>query len=58
MFVSALRIASWHVKTRAKPVQVFFDNGDPHGKDQFISITSTGWSIGALARTLPRAAPR
>jgi N-acyl-D-amino-acid deacylase len=41
---------SWHVKTRAKPVQVFFDNGDPHGKDQFISIPATGWSVAALAR--------
>jgi N-acyl-D-amino-acid deacylase len=43
---------SWHVKTRAKPVQVFFDNGDPHGKDQFISIPATGWSVAALARAM------
>ena len=41
---------SWLVETRAKPVQVFFDNGDPHGKSQFISITATGWSTAALAR--------
>jgi N-acyl-D-amino-acid deacylase len=45
-----LEDGSWHVKTRAKPVQVFFDNGDPHGKDQFISIPATGWSVAALAR--------
>lgn len=43
---------SWFVATRAKPVQVFFDNGDPHGKNQFISITATGWSVAALARSL------
>ncbi len=39
---------SWHVATRSKPVQVFFDNGDPHGKDQFISIMATNWAIAAL----------
>jgi len=43
---------SWHVATRAKPVQVFFDNGDPHGKDQFISIAASGWSVAALARAI------
>jgi N-acyl-D-amino-acid deacylase len=47
-----LEDGSWHVKTRAKPVQVFFDNGDPHGKDQFISIPATGWSIAALSRAV------
>jgi N-acyl-D-amino-acid deacylase len=41
---------SWHVKTRATPVQVFFDNGDPHGKDQFISIAATGWATAAVAK--------
>jgi N-acyl-D-amino-acid deacylase len=39
---------SWHVVTRAKPVQVYFDNGDPHGKDQFISMMATSWSVAAL----------
>jgi len=43
---------SWHVKTRAKPVQVYFDNGDPHGKDQFLSISATCWSVAALARAI------
>jgi N-acyl-D-amino-acid deacylase len=43
---------SWFVATRAKPVQVFFDNGDPHGKSQFISIAATGWSTAALARVI------
>jgi N-acyl-D-amino-acid deacylase len=40
---------SWHVKSRAKPLQKYFDNGDPHGTDQFISIAATSWAIVALA---------
>ena len=44
---------SWHVVTRAKPVQLYFDNGDPHGADQFISISATGWATAALARWSP-----
>ncbi|MFQ5733978.1 MAG: prenyltransferase/squalene oxidase repeat-containing protein [Planctomycetaceae bacterium] len=40
---------SWFVKTRSRPVQVFFDNGDPHGKSQFISIPATAWATTALA---------
>lgn len=43
---------SWHVKTRAKPVQVYFDNGDPHGKDQFLSMMATGWATTVLADAL------
>jgi N-acyl-D-amino-acid deacylase len=43
---------SWFVKTRSRPVQVFFDNGDPHGKSQFISIAATGWATAALATWL------
>lgn len=39
---------SWHVVSRSKPVQVFFDNGDPHGKDQFISMMATSWATAAL----------
>jgi N-acyl-D-amino-acid deacylase len=55
---SQLDDGSWHVTTRAKPVQVFFDNGDPHGKDQFISISATSWATAALARSLREAAAR
>jgi N-acyl-D-amino-acid deacylase len=40
---------SWRVETRARPVQEFFDNGDPHGKHQFISIPATSWAVTALA---------
>ena len=45
---------SWHVVTRSKPIQPWFDNGDPHDKDQFISIAATGWATSALARAMPR----
>jgi N-acyl-D-amino-acid deacylase len=40
---------SWLVRTRSKPVQPYFDNGDPHDKDQFISTPATCWAIAALA---------
>lgn len=40
---------SWKVQTRSKPIQIFFDSGFPHGKDQFISICATSWAVAALA---------
>ena len=40
---------SWFVQTRSKPVQVYFDNGDPHGANQFISTPTTCWALSALA---------
>ena len=43
---------SWHVKTRSKPMQTWFDNGDPHGDDQFISIAGTAWATAGLAEWL------
>jgi N-acyl-D-amino-acid deacylase len=45
---------SWHVVTRSKPIQTFFDNGDPHGKDQFISVSATSWAVAALAGCVRR----
>lgn len=39
---------SWHVESRAKPLQEFFESGFPHGKDQFISAFATGWATEAL----------
>jgi N-acyl-D-amino-acid deacylase len=39
---------SWHVETRAKPLQEHFESGFPHGKDQFISAFATGWATKAL----------
>ncbi|MCU0704575.1 MAG: hypothetical protein MUF18_11415, partial [Fimbriiglobus sp.] len=40
---------TWHVRTRSRPVQVYFESGFPHGKDQFISCAATGWATAALA---------
>ncbi len=40
---------SWFVESRSKPVQVYFDNGDPHDKDQFISTPASCWALVALA---------
>ena len=47
---------SWHVTTRAKPIQTYFESGFPHGKDQFISMAATCWSTMALAMTKELAA--
>jgi hypothetical protein len=40
---------SWHVKSRSKPFQAYFESGFPHEKDQFISMAASGWSVLALA---------
>jgi N-acyl-D-amino-acid deacylase len=39
---------SWVVKTRSRPIQVLFDNGDPGGESQFISMNATSWATMAL----------
>ena len=43
---------SWHVATRAKPIQEYFESGFPHGKDQFISAFATGWATEVLLISL------
>jgi hypothetical protein len=52
-----LEDGSWHVATRSKPIQTYFESGYPHGKDQFISITAASWATMALALTLPKTNP-
>jgi len=49
---SQLDDGTWHVVTRATPVQEYFESDFPHGKDQFISISATAWSTLALLQTL------
>jgi N-acyl-D-amino-acid deacylase len=44
---------AWIVQTRSKPIQALFDNGDPGGKSQFITVAATGWATLALLETLP-----
>jgi hypothetical protein len=39
---------SWHVPSRSKPFQAYFESGFPHGKDQFISSAASGWATWAL----------
>ena len=44
---------SWHVRTRSKPIQTYYESGYPHDADQFISITAASWAATALALALP-----
>jgi ankyrin repeat protein len=44
-----LEDGSWYVRTRAIPVQPYFDSQFPHGLDQFISAAATNWATMALA---------
>ena len=39
---------SWHVKSRSKPFQLYFESGFPHTKDQWISCASSSWATIAL----------
>lgn len=50
---SQLDDGSWHVVSRARPFQPYYETGFPHGKDQFISTSATAWATMALALTLP-----
>jgi hypothetical protein len=45
---------SWHVATRSRPIQTYFESGFPHGKDQFISAAATAWSTAALLLACPK----
>ena len=46
---SQLADGSWYVRTRAIPVQPYFDSEFPYGQDQFISAAATNWATMALA---------
>jgi len=43
---------SWFVRSRALPIQPYFESGFPHGRSQFISAAATGWATSALARAV------
>jgi N-acyl-D-amino-acid deacylase len=49
---------AWIVTTRSRPLQIFFDNGDPGGKSQFISYVATNWAVLALLETVPTVIPK
>ena len=40
---------SWEVKSRSKPFQPYYESGFPYEKNQFISVTASGWATTALA---------
>lgn len=42
---------SWHIRSRSKPFQTYFESGFPHGKDQFISSAGSSWATMALLLT-------
>ncbi|MBC7928232.1 MAG: ankyrin repeat domain-containing protein [Bryobacteraceae bacterium] len=44
---------SWLVRTRAFPFQPLKESGFPHGRDQWISASGTGWAAMALALSAP-----
>ncbi len=46
---------SWHVVSHSKPFQEYFESGFPHGVDQFISATATGWAVLALLSATAKA---
>jgi len=50
---SQLEDGSWHVRSRSKPFQTYFESGFPHKNDQFISIAASSWATTALALSLP-----
>ncbi len=49
-----LEDGSWYVKTRALPIQPFFESGFPHGRDQWISAAATNWATAALVLSVSR----
>src|SRR5262249_23875364 len=44
-----LEDGSWYVKSRAVPLQPYFEGGFPHRNDQWISAAATNWAAQALA---------
>jgi ankyrin repeat protein len=44
---------SWLVRTRAFPVQPYFESGFPFDRHQWVSAAGTGWAAQAIALTLP-----
>ena len=44
---------SWLVRTRALPLQPYFESGFPFGRNQWVSAAGTAWAALAIAHTLP-----
>ena len=43
---------TWKVKSRSRPFQPYYESGFPHEKDQFISISASGWATAALLNAM------
>ena len=53
LLATQLGDGTWHVRSRSKPFQTYFESGFPYGKDQFISLAASSWATTALALALP-----
>jgi hypothetical protein len=53
LLATQLADGTWHVRSRSKPFQTYFESGFPHGKDQFISLSASSWATTALSLALP-----
>jgi hypothetical protein len=42
---------TWHVASRAMPIQPYFESGFPYGREQWISYSATAWADMALILT-------
>ena len=49
---------SWHVASRSKAFQEYFESGFPHQKDQFISVSASSWATMALVLSRPERSSR
>ena len=47
-----LEDGSWYVRSRAIPLQPYFESGFPHGHDQWVSAAGTNWAAMALAESI------
>ncbi|MGV3482781.1 MAG: N-acyl-D-aspartate/D-glutamate deacylase, partial [Planctomycetaceae bacterium] len=45
---------SWHVASRSRPFQAYYETGFPHGRDQFISTSATAWAVLAMLFAFPQ----
>lgn len=53
LLATQMQDGSWHVRTRAAGLQPYFENGFPHGVDQWISAAATSWATMALTLAAP-----
>ena len=49
LLATQLEDGSWYIRSRAVPLQPYFEGGFPHGHDQWISAAATNWAALALA---------